>query len=1439
MVTKLPDGYYNTYDPDTKKWVFVLFNPSQPVQASEVNAMQMIRIAQMEKLARASGLADGQFTIGGLIDITIDNSPADPAYPIKIAIGAGELWAGGYFHDVPAGTCNIKGVGDEVVSLSIVNYVITSVDDSDLLDPVLNAENYMQPGADRLTFTYSYVYGANGVPIAHFKDGQLVKGANGQSNTGGNSFDDILALRTYEQSGSFLTTRPTLNVTDLELPLQNPVQMDLEIDNGVVYVRGYRRTNQKLHLSIRRAIDTAPRVAEVFPFVTGTNTYTLTDPPVISVSSVTCVTTSPVINMSRGMIVNGSDAIPTYNPVAAIITVNQGGTWTGTSVSGGTTYVQGTDYNKVGDSIQWISTGSQPDPGTSYEMVVTYSKVLDRATWTQTLVTNESHSGSGGTFTLTQHPLQNIVSIGSYKEGVDFSVNTYTGVVTWLITPPGGTVLVTYNYWVITVAGDYVSRDSFRTAAGAQVYYGYPSYDASGAAIDYTSQISFNTVGGKKPVNGSNVFINYNYALPRTDALVWNVDGTISLIQGTPSAAPAAPTVSDQAVGIAKILVPADSFASGVTIQFYDNLTLKVTELRNMLHRIIDLEFDIAQFQLAANTAGISAPTDKRGIFADPLKTRALADIFNPTFDGTFDFIGQKFLLPRNEIVFKPTITSSTADLMGDMWITSHTEVLGLSQPYASAKVAINQIDNTAPQPTTGAVAKVTLSPSTITETQDLVHVRTYGDDFSSYNGLLYPGGNPNFNEAAPSFGGAAILDNTAGSGAIPRSSIANSHLMNAIAPSTSVAAKNAASYQPQVNPTVGKIVYRNQFGEDVSNNPIYPNVDQWSTAQLHHHHVTATEEWPPVVSGTDTHTQPKPPATSPYVITATGTGFKPLCTIHCLFNQSPMKLNGTTTISADSSGNFTATFTVPDGTPEGNYPVEFNGFDNTNITTPVSFASAQLVIQSTSISIATDHTQVAGGHSTIHRTSLHAYLIPMNIYHALNPGATSFPDTVWPTDVTIKASNGPLSTLIAQVVKQMINRGDVLTVNAVVTAVESSLAFSTLSSQFTHAQVVSMVEALNLTSTDVATNTIQVETDQPQAAQNVASNSKIILEPRAQIFTPSRNMFATSLELFFGDSLTAGQNVVLTLSEVDASGFPTGVPLATVIRNTVSTSTDSYTGTKFTFDKTISLKANTAYGFTVSTNDTVLSLWMGTIGANDLLSGNVIASGSGIGNALFSPNQQNWQIDAGKNIKFNLYSSDFVAQAILELGLVTFGQPTVQFSMNAIHSEPSSDCSVVFQYSSDNTHWVDFAPMVEVNLATAADALYFRILMNGSSTQCPTVVDGVEILTYNFKLSGAYLNRNFQLFHDDTQNVELWVDCYIPGGTAVTAEVSFDAGSTWNNMTVVTADTQPLTDTVSMYHFTYDSGTDDKTQVQCRITLSSTTSRISPYIQNVRIIAR
>lgn len=1379
--------YYDRFapNPDAKGWLRLLAVPGRPIQSADWNESQTVLNYKIEQLANYF-LKDGTYLTGGAPDL----STVAVADGIEVTIPAGRMWAIGDFHNVPAGTVTITGFGTEVIGIKITpKYKVAEGVESEtvevdptLLDPAVGSEDEGTPGCDRLIANCTFVLDDDqAVPIAYFRDGQYIR-----DNSGSRFLDlikAIMARRTYEQSGSFIATLPKISLVDPDVEAINPALISVIIEGGIGFPMGVEVFNQMTRMSILRPQTTNSVVNEA-QTIQNNGGYAngfipVNNGHVRKISLVTAQARNDSVAMTRqypgqyGALYQ--DTIPA--PYNSVVTVHQ--VYQGPYGSPTTTYVSGVDYNISGDNIIWLPAGNSPT--TSYNISLTYTRNLTKGIRRATAATNVQPTGSGSVRQLPHTKLLRKVKLvnGSttYVEGTDYTINLQTGEITWIISAPANaSVNATYQYWVSTIEGDYLSRDSFEDANGDNnLLYQMPEYAdniALSGIVDYGAGLYLTgtgaaSTGGNSLVAGSLMLTSYEYAIGRVDTLVWNTDGTFAINAGIPvDGRPIAPATPVQQLPICDFHLPAEAFAADVRIEWYDNLTLKVTDLRGMFNQIQTLQFNQTQDQLAMATNNIQfsqGPTAKLGFFTDNLADNSVLDLAHPDFAGSIDFFSRAFHLPRYRYSANgavgvanagaaPVINGTGASKHQDIWLPAFTHVTALSQPYYSQTMAINSYTDV------NFSSSVALSPATIMGISEELNI------VAVQKGSIIP----DFG-IGPTTGTSLIPGVQSAYKGRPQTAaqIINGAMQAAIAPLTKSATQ------------IGQAAAKTKSGTlPVSlQQPVLPD---WLTAltssSANSQSSVTQNKWSTVLS----NSQVVPATFSPQVdVTITGTKFRPNeegIVVYLDDEQvdlTPVSGNcvadtnypGSVKIT-DGSGTFQAKFRIPAGVPTGTHAIKIVGqLLQTGVKTVTSYATAVLQTGGFVEQI----TEVVSVAAKV--PARDAYKLP--IYTAAN--RLGF----WPKKPLLASvTNGIGMTIAELVIQAATTAGVTLNESTFTSAVGAMFAASKFCPQPPAAALALMWDAVAPSGTVTSRDPSQLaqaiydieSTDAPFSPSSPFQGttlqtslyqvSKGMKDPLAQTFTLQDDCMISSIDLWVhgatNDSTPAHQ-VGVVLVEVE-NGFPTETHLGPEAWKTGAACIAEMANpgyVRFTFPKPMFVQGGKDYAFVVMCDDLTTSVEIATLGATDITSGLLITANPAAGVLLVSPNKDTWQSVPASDIRFNINIAKFTNTTAtlalngpIPLGSITVGSNTYKypiFNFNVPYALPSAKCSVSFEYTIDGSNWLPFQPMIDVDLGQVDNALQgIRMKLQGSEFLAPVVHDAPVLDSFIYVTPGAYVPIEF-----------------------------------------------------------------------------------------------
>lgn len=194
--------------------------------------------------------------VGGGYDLTIGSSATDLGRGVRVDVADGDFFVLGRFVHFNGGSLILSPysqVANAEIGFKVTQEVINVNDDNTLYDNAGGLVNTASPGADRyrirltlidkddITATDTFVY------VARIENSKIVDEA--KATDGYNEINNLLALRTKEESGDYIVNPFTINFDSA-----SSTHLSLTVSPGVAYVNGYRVENKSpLELIVPRS----------------------------------------------------------------------------------------------------------------------------------------------------------------------------------------------------------------------------------------------------------------------------------------------------------------------------------------------------------------------------------------------------------------------------------------------------------------------------------------------------------------------------------------------------------------------------------------------------------------------------------------------------------------------------------------------------------------------------------------------------------------------------------------------------------------------------------------------------------------------------------------------------------------------------------------------------------------------------------------------------------------------------------------------------------------------------------------------------------------------------------------------------------------------------------------------------------------------------------
>ena len=341
-----PD-YYNRYD-KTKNWDYITVVVGYPTQAAEINELQNILEDKIKDVGKS--LYDDGTIISGC-EISLNTTTK------KATLQAGRIFIDGLVYDVAQKTLTLADAGSEVqVGVWQISSLLTSQEDSSLINPAIGYPEYRSPGAFRIvtktqwgliTETHN---NAKFYPVYKISSGLITRL---------NRVKPDIIRYDKDAHGNYA-------IEGLKVSFVKSVsgKQTFKIAQGLAHINGYEtELLQNTTFSVDEVMSDENLTKEVTQSETlaeSTAKIVLTHVPVENVSFVLITKRRTVENLTHGL-AGCVDELPDES-VTKIIEVKQGAKF----------YIEGTDFNFVSetDGIDWSLSGDEPTSNSKYD--VTY-----------------------------------------------------------------------------------------------------------------------------------------------------------------------------------------------------------------------------------------------------------------------------------------------------------------------------------------------------------------------------------------------------------------------------------------------------------------------------------------------------------------------------------------------------------------------------------------------------------------------------------------------------------------------------------------------------------------------------------------------------------------------------------------------------------------------------------------------------------------------------------------------------------------------------------------------------------------------------------------------------------------------------------------------------------------------------------------------------------
>ena len=299
------------------------------------------------------------------------------------------------------------------------------------------------------------------------------------------------------------------------------------------------------------------------------------------------------------------------------------------------------------------------------------------------------------------------------------------------------------------------------------------------------------------------------------------------------------------------------------------------------------------------------------------------------------------------------------------------------------------------------------------------------------------------------------------------------------------------------------------------------------------------------------------------------------------------------------------------------------------------------------------------------------------------------------------------------------------------------------------------------------------------------------IYDPLAQAFQFDEDTLLTKVGLFFA-SKDAYKNVVVQIRNT-VNGYPgtTVYDEVYVDAKDIEYSDDGSVETIVQFSQPVMARADTMYCITILSDSNNYSMWIATLGSQDVSTGNYVTNQPYTAGVLFSSsNAQTWTTHQASDLKFNLYKAQYtgdVGSIIFndisgaQMNRILIAAQSLDYNNSGIqwYYRTSSGTSITDDDDDtsllNSTVWMPIETYVDRQLNSVSSTLQLKVDITPESYMSPLLVgDAVNLVSFIEQTEGTYVSRTVFLDQPYDQ-VNISYEAAIPSGCSVRVMFTYD----------------------------------------------------------------
>lgn len=346
-------------------------------------------------------------------------------------------------------------------------------------------------------------------------------------------------------------------------------------------------------------------------------------------------------------------------------------------------------------------------------------------------------------------------------------------------------------------------------------------------------------------------------------------------------------------------------------------------------------------------------------------------------------------------------------------------------------------------------------------------------------------------------------------------------------------------------------------------------------------------------------------------------------------------------------------------------------------------------------------------------------------------------------------------------------------------------------------------------------------------------------VDPIAQGFSFHEDKILNGVGLYF-KNIEDDKTITVQIRETD-NGYPSNIILAETIvkKEDLKASTDGSVETKISFDNPVYCEDDKLYVVSVLTDSTKSEVFIEDLGERDLATGTQVVQNPYINGVLFSSsNALTWSAHQTKNLKFNLYGNEFEDKSIVNFSSIK----NIDYDGLKVLVDTSVpvDTKLEWEYSSNGgLTWLPLAINSKVDLSKTINEIEIRAIIEARKNVSPAIsTESIILVGYKNLEKSSYVTRNVTT-DMEYKEVKMIVETDAPSGTGVVFYYATDIdGNDWKSLQQESS--KPKIEG-SFTEYTYKATLDESNvkNFRAKIVLTTNNTTVLPLVRRLRCIMK